>query len=157
MANGLEFKGYVNQMKEKPDVICIQESWLKPGLDFVLKGYSAVRRDREEGNGGGCVTFIGKGVQYRKVAIGKTSEYVVVEVWDQGKKYVIINVYDPCKRLEMNELEKIEGQDDERVIWLSGYQNKCIFGVRICIRFNIGIWSVRRNNGMGDFEELHYG
>jgi exonuclease III len=121
LANGLEFKGYVNQMKDKPDVICIQESWLKPGLDFVLKGYITVRRDREGGNGGGCVTFIRVGIPYRKVGMGETIEYVVVEIWDQGKKYVIINFYNPCKRLGFNELEKIEGQDVERVIWCGDF------------------------------------
>ncbi len=39
-------------MKEKPDVICIQESWLNSRLDFVLKGYVSVRRDRDDGKGG---------------------------------------------------------------------------------------------------------
>lgn len=38
VANGLEFKGYLNKMEEKPDVICVQESWLKPKFDFVIKG-----------------------------------------------------------------------------------------------------------------------
>ncbi len=45
-------------MKENTDVICIQEPWLNSRLDFVLKGYVSVRRDREDGKGGGCVTFI---------------------------------------------------------------------------------------------------
>lgn len=81
VANGLEVKGYLNQMEEKPDVICVQESWLKPKFDFVIKGYVTVRRDREEGNGGGCVTFIKSGIQYRMVEKGRKMEYVVVEVY----------------------------------------------------------------------------
>ncbi len=63
-ANGQEFKVYISQMKEKPDVICIQESWLNSRLDFVLKGYVSVRRDRDDGKGGGCVTFIKEGMPY---------------------------------------------------------------------------------------------
>jgi hypothetical protein len=67
------------------------------------------------------VTFIRVGIPYRKVGMGETIEYVVVEIWDQGKKYVIINFYNPCKRLGFNELEKIEGQDVERVIWCGDF------------------------------------
>lgn len=60
IANGQEFKGLVEKCKEKPDIICVQESWLKPNLDFVIKGYDNPpnRRDRKEGNGGGCVPFV---------------------------------------------------------------------------------------------------
>ena len=57
IANGQEFKGFIQDLSYKPDVICVQESWLKRSLDFVIKGYSSIRRDRVEGNGGGCVTF----------------------------------------------------------------------------------------------------
>lgn len=84
IANGQEFKGLVEKCKEKPDIICVQESWLKPNLDFVIKGYDGVRKDRKEGNGGGCVPFVKRGVQYRVVAIGKQLEYIVLEIGDWG-------------------------------------------------------------------------
>lgn len=54
IANGQEFKGFIKELKKKPEVICIQETWLKPSLDFVIKGYDSIRRDRGEGSGG-CV------------------------------------------------------------------------------------------------------
>ena len=47
IANGQEFKKYIDNLRQKPNVICIQETWLKPQLDFIIKGYAAVRRDRE--------------------------------------------------------------------------------------------------------------
>lgn len=34
-------------------MICIQGTWLKPQLDFVIKGYNAIKRDREFGRGVG--------------------------------------------------------------------------------------------------------
>ncbi len=64
-------------MKENPDVICIQEPWLNSRLDFVLKGYVSVRRDREDGKGGGCVTFIKERMSYRVLEKGVTMEYIV--------------------------------------------------------------------------------
>lgn len=30
----------------------VEETWLKPNLDFVIQGYACIRRDRERGNGG---------------------------------------------------------------------------------------------------------
>lgn len=46
-SNGQEFKKYIEQRSEKQDVICVQETWLRPHLDFILHGYVAVCRDRE--------------------------------------------------------------------------------------------------------------
>ncbi len=46
IANGQEFKKYINDLTIKPDIICIQETWLKPHLDFILKEYNSVRSDR---------------------------------------------------------------------------------------------------------------
>lgn len=43
ISNGQEFKGFIKELRKKPDVICIQETWLKPRLDFVIKGYESVR------------------------------------------------------------------------------------------------------------------
>lgn len=121
MANGLEFKSVINDMEVKPDLICIQESWLKPRFDFVIKGYVSERRDREEGNGGGCITLIKEGMHYRSLGKGVAQEYVVVEVWVNGKKYVIINFYNPCKKLVLSELEQIEGLNEDRVIWCGDF------------------------------------
>ena len=59
MAGSLEIKG-------KPQVTCIQETFLKPVLDLVIYGYVGIRRDRSEGEGagGGCVTFVKQGISY---------------------------------------------------------------------------------------------
>ena len=43
VANGQDFKKCVASREEKPDLICIQESWLKPNLYFVIYGYVSVR------------------------------------------------------------------------------------------------------------------
>lgn len=43
IANGQEFKKYVDNLGEKPNVMHLQEPWLKPLMDFIIKGYEAVR------------------------------------------------------------------------------------------------------------------
>lgn len=43
-------------------------------------------------------------------------EYVVVKVWIGKKSLVIINYYNPCKRLELNRLEGMKGLDKGNVL-----------------------------------------
>lgn len=54
-------------------------------LLLLLKGYVSVRKDREDGKGGGCVPFIKEGMPYRVVEKGVIMEYIVVEIWSGMK------------------------------------------------------------------------
>lgn len=121
IANGQDFKQFIRSRREKPDVICIQESWLKPNLDFIIYGYVSVRQDRENGGGGGCITFIRQGIPHRVLGIGKEQEYVVVETWGERKRIVVINYYNPCRKLDINNLEEIEGQDNNNIVWCGDF------------------------------------
>lgn len=120
IANGQDFKQFLVSRGEKPDIVCIQESWLNPKLDFVLHGYVVVRRDRIQGVGGGCVTFIKQGIPYRILGVGREQEYVVVKIWAR-KEVTVVNYYNPCKKLELMKLEEIEGQDGSNVIWCGDF------------------------------------
>jgi len=51
-ANGQEFKRFIDGLGEKPEIICIKETWLKPRLDFNIPGYKCERKDRENTSGG---------------------------------------------------------------------------------------------------------
>lgn len=53
ISSGQEFKKVIDDKEFKPHVICIQETWLKSHLDFVIQGYISIRRDRQTCNGGG--------------------------------------------------------------------------------------------------------
>lgn len=46
VANGQEFKHFISNLQDKPHVICVQETWLKPEWDFNIIGYKDVRRWR---------------------------------------------------------------------------------------------------------------
>lgn len=106
IANGQEFKRYVSELPSKPDVICIQETWLKPQLDFNLNGYNSIRCDREI-DGGGCMTFIKEGISYSPIKITEEYECVVTEIFNNEDKgnMIIINYYNSCKALS-NEVMK---------------------------------------------------
>ena len=58
-----------------------------------------------------------QGIPYRVLGVGGEQEYVAIEVWGESKKLVVINYYNPCKRLELNKLREVKGQSRNNVIW----------------------------------------
>ena len=125
VSNGHEFKKCIDDWGKLADVICIQESWLRTGKDFLLDGYSITRCDRQLGTGGGCVTFFRKNVPYKILEMGSGDlEYISSKIWMGGREYVIINIYNPCKPLQLDSLLSINGMNDKRVI-LCGDFNAC--------------------------------
>lgn len=52
IANGQELKKFIKEYKKAPELICIQETWLKPCLEFVIPGYECLRLDRSDKPGG---------------------------------------------------------------------------------------------------------
>lgn len=120
-SNGQEFKSFIEEMNKKPQVICIQETWLKSQLDFVLYGYVAIRRDREVGTGGGIVTFIQQGLGYRVISLSKESEAIVVEVWIGNSNVWIVNFYNPCKKLSKETFDNIIGEITNKMVWCGDF------------------------------------
>ncbi len=132
MANGQEFKHFINELEEKPDVICIQETWLKPNLDFVIHGYIVLKKDRIDGGGCGCDIFFKLGLPYRLIEMGVDQEYIAVEVWERGEGISVINYYNPCKRLLIDNLLIIQGQDRQKVIWCADFYAHSPMCVCVC-------------------------
>lgn len=87
IANGQELKRFIHEQRNKQDIICIQETWLKPHLSFVINGYICERNDRVNGSGGGCATFIKQGIPYRILGSGSSLEYIVVQIWGKKSQY----------------------------------------------------------------------
>lgn len=44
IANGQELKQLIDGLGEKPEIICIEETWLKPRVDFIIPGYKCERK-----------------------------------------------------------------------------------------------------------------
>ena len=104
VAHGQELKHYIYNSTVKPDVICIQESWLKINLNFKLNNYSIIRKDRLEGRGGGVCIFIRNNISYRiKEHINLNNiEYNHVEINIMNLNINIINIYNPGKKICKN-------------------------------------------------------
>lgn len=65
ISNGQEFKKYISDLGN------IQETWLKPQLDFIIQGYTAIRNDRKDRQGGGVATFVQDGLRYKVENMGQ--------------------------------------------------------------------------------------
>lgn len=71
----------------------MQETWLKPCLDFVVPGYESERLDRVNRTGEGCATFIREGIQYQRLSLNTLLECVTVRIWiAQGKINIVIKM-----------------------------------------------------------------
>lgn len=88
IANGQEMKKCIRDLDPKPDFICVQETWLKPNLDFIVPGFECLRKDRPDRSGGGCATFIRTGIQYKPVKWEGALECVITQVWCHEGKFI---------------------------------------------------------------------
>jgi exonuclease III len=59
IAHGGEFKKHIHSLTSAPNVICVQETFLKDNLSFSLSGYNILRKDRDVAREG-VATFIKK-------------------------------------------------------------------------------------------------
>lgn len=98
ISNGQELKQYVSTCSHPPQVICIQETWLIPEIDFRIPGYTSIRQDRP-GNDrhGGCAFFIHSTISYREISIQSNMECGAVEIYLTNSAISLINVYH-CKQ-----------------------------------------------------------
>ncbi len=101
IANGQELKKCFSDLENKPDIICVQETWLKPQFKFALQGYVVIRKDRKKVNGVGVATFIKQGVGYRNVEVSVDKEVVVMEVWEVSHSIKVIHFYNSCQSLKI--------------------------------------------------------
>ena len=64
--NGPELLKKLETEKITPDIICIQETFLKESKNWNIDNYTAIRRDRKDRPKGGLVTFVKHGIIYHE-------------------------------------------------------------------------------------------
>lgn len=97
-AHGPELSHYLSDLSQEsiPDILCIQETWLKNGARFTMHGYCAEHRYREMGERGGVSTFIRAGLSYSVLPPPSDLECIIISITLlNGKNLNIMNVYDP--------------------------------------------------------------
>lgn len=99
-ANGLaaharELKNFVASAANPPEVLCIQETFLKTEKQFVFHGYNVVRKDRTGALKRGVATLIRDGLRYQIIESPPEVECVIIKISTKRAKITIMNVYNP--------------------------------------------------------------
>lgn len=90
-----ELKNYIFASDTIPDIICIQESFLKANKNVEISGYNVERRDRADGAKGGVATFINKNLSYNLITSVTEIEELSIEINLGQQKLIICNIYNP--------------------------------------------------------------
>ena len=137
-AHSTELKHYLSDCNYTPDVICVGETWLKPGKNCNLDGYDVVRRDRQDETArGGVAIFVKSGWVYREIATPDDVESVGIALTVNGKIINIINIYNPPdKDIVMHDYNQI-----------FGYSNLIVTGD---LNAHSSLWSDGTVNQQGD-------
>lgn len=81
------------------DCLAISETWLKPQLSFMIKGFDTVRRDRITGRGGGVAILISHSLRYREIPLledcGNRVEACAVEILFTNENLILVVCYRP--------------------------------------------------------------
>ena len=109
-ANGLlmrqsEFKQHL--ANNEYDVICIQETFLKPDKQFYLAGYDIIRRDRDSPKGG-LMMLLKHGVKYLPLPDLPNIECQTVEIATKSGGLIIVHVYvSPTTEIDVNSYQNL--------------------------------------------------
>ena len=89
-------------VNEKVDVICIQETWLKPYIEMGFHGYNIIRHDRIAKDGGGVMIAICSSLHFEQWDIDychELSEHVEVigcKLYLDTETIInVVNIYNP--------------------------------------------------------------
>lgn len=76
--------------REKPHIILLNETWLKPNQNFCLKSFHIVRQDRDDGYAG-VATCIRKNIVFNTIRkfLSDYVQYIIIQVGD----ILIKNIY----------------------------------------------------------------
>ena len=96
-----EFKQHLASVDTKYDVICLQETLLKPSSKFDdrFMGYKTVRRDRLDRPGGGLITLVSVELDYTEICVPSDIECIFLKINTHNGNIKVGNVYLPpnCK------------------------------------------------------------
>jgi len=109
-------KPFLNRLTDTitPDLLCLQETYLKPHKKSYLKGYQlAARTDRADRDGGGVMIFIKNHIPCLEVNITKKLEVTAVKHFLQNIALTTCSLYLPPNNDNNNLIEDLNKLLDE--------------------------------------------
>ena len=109
-----ELRNYLSTPGINIDIVCLEETFLKPGVDFNLRGYIVIREDRTDDQKGGLLIAVKDDLSYAKInninAVGVETQGVQVKT-KNGNINIINGYMRPNKPAAKDELEKLFRKD----------------------------------------------
>ena len=91
-----ELKHYLAEVKVKPAVICLQETWLNASKRITIPGYNIIRKDRDGAPGRGVATLIIEGLSYTVIDTPQDVEALSVQFKSTSNRVITVtNIYHP--------------------------------------------------------------
>ena len=114
-----EFVSFLRSLKILPDIILLQETFLKSRKSFKLQGYRVERLDRtDDRHGGGIMTCIREGPVYSSSTISEDPECLITSIITGSATMKIVNFHvHPGKVYSSDQLELILNHSSECLIF----------------------------------------
>ena len=96
-----------NLLGSNPDIICIQETWFTDFNVSYIPNYFCVCRNRHDGRRGGLAIYLKKDITFQVMKVQGNIEYQRVDISSKKGIISIINYYNPCKKIEIEELNNM--------------------------------------------------
>ena len=91
--NGPELLNFLTSLSYNPEIICIQESWLREDLPFEIPDYFAIYQNRLQNLRGGCAIYVHNSVHFEIISVPAESEFQKVKLTIQNCSCFIVNFY----------------------------------------------------------------
>ncbi|UYV74128.1 hypothetical protein LAZ67_11002196 [Cordylochernes scorpioides] len=112
--------------ERKADVICIQETKLRPEKALKLNGYKLIRKDRAQGRGGGGLLTLIKELKFEEIIIPPTNQTEIqgIKLYQEtGEPILLFNIYHPPDK-PGPELQQITHLLTDKTILLGDFNSK---------------------------------
>jgi len=109
-----ELKRFLQNSKNQPDIICLQETHLKK--EITIPSYHIIHNNRYNSKGGGVLIAIKEGLQYSN--IDTTQQDIIAVTLKLKDKYLdIVNLYlPPSQNIDTNIIEQYLNKDHHIII-----------------------------------------
>src|SRR5688572_21749673 len=90
-----ELERYLQEAAVAPDIVCVEETLLKPGKNPQIDGYSIYRQDHPLSQGGGLALLLKEGINHTLMCLEAIEgiERQGIEICTDNGKLTIINIY----------------------------------------------------------------
>lgn len=96
---------------KESNILAFQETFLKPNLNFTVKGKTIYRSDRMNRTGGGLLTAVDRSLPSQVIDSSNIRsgdcEALIIKIHINNKDLTIANIYIPPDNLDVNWLERI--------------------------------------------------